>query len=190
MGPFFAFMLEEEQQVAKRNGMIDVEKRIKPIQTDTPTFLTMAIFEYLIGNTDWSVEYMHNIKLIAADPDARPYTIPYDFDHAGIVNAPYAHPAEELRLPNVVTRRYRGYCTRDIQDFVPGITLFNRLKDSIYQLYQSTPYLNAGTKKWTLKYLDDFYETINNPAKLAKDFGYPCERSGTGDVIIKGMNAN
>lgn len=190
MGPFFAFMLEEEEQVAKRNGMKDIEKRIPPFLTDLPTFLNMAMFEYMIGNTDWSVEYMHNVKLIAMDTATAPYTIPYDFDHAGIVNAPYAYPAEELRLPNVVTRRYRGYCTSDMKDFEPGISLFNRIKDSIYELYQSTPYLNAGTKKWTINYLDDFYETINTPAKLAKDFGYPCDRSGTGDVIIKGLNAN
>ena len=43
-------------------------------------------FEYMIGNTDWSVEYLQNIKLATVDSNSAPITIPYDFDHAGIVN--------------------------------------------------------------------------------------------------------
>ena len=55
----------------------------------------------MIGNTDWSVEYLQNIKLATVDSNSAPITIPYDFDHAGIVNTPYALPAEELHLSSI-----------------------------------------------------------------------------------------
>ncbi len=52
--PFYGMLLEEEQQMAKRNGSVSINKKLRPEQTDNNSFLTMAVFEYLIGNTDWS----------------------------------------------------------------------------------------------------------------------------------------
>jgi hypothetical protein len=35
--------------------------------------------------------------------------------------------------------------------------------------------------------LDQFYAAINNPKIWQKDFAYPCDKNGTGNVIIKGL---
>ena len=35
----------------------------------------MSVFQYLIGNTDWSVEYLQNIKLIAPKAGSVPMTV-------------------------------------------------------------------------------------------------------------------
>ena len=78
--------------------------------TERDHFLKMAVFQFMIGNTDWSVPYLQNIKFITKDSTKAPLTVPYDFDHAGIVSAPYALPAEELEMSSVLERRYRGYC--------------------------------------------------------------------------------
>lgn len=185
--PFYAILLEEEGQMAKRNKMVSIERNIRPELTDAETFINMAVFEYLIGNTDWSVEYQQNIKLISKDSASLPYTVPYDFDHAGIVDAPYATPAEQLLLSSVRERRYRGYCLSDLKEYAPSFEVFNKIRNEIYSLYQSVPYLNAGYKKTALKYLDDFYNTINDPEKMKRAFSYPCDASGTGNIIIKGL---
>ena len=111
---FYGIILEEEKQMAKRNDMVVVKRKIRPQQTMMQPFLRMAVFEYLIGNTDWSVDYMQNIKLIAADSTAVPTAVPYDFDLSGIVNSPYAKPAPELKMNSVRQRRYRGYCIKDM----------------------------------------------------------------------------
>src|SRR5439155_9745056 len=108
--PFFGMLIEEEEQMAKRNQCIPVKLKIKGQQTLPDYFLGMAVFEYLIGNTDWSVEYRQNIKLLKGDSSSVPVAVPYDFDHAGIVNAPYARPDEQLQMSSVRERRYRGYC--------------------------------------------------------------------------------
>lgn len=184
---FYSFLLEEEAQLARRNNLVSVEKRLTPVLTDGDTFITMAVFQYMIGNTDWSVEYQQNIKLIAQDSLTKPFTIPYDFDHAGLVDAIYAHPAEELKLSSVTERRYRGYCLTDLSQYNPSFELFNKLKEQVYSLFESATYLSAGSKKSCIRFIDEFYGAINNSQRVKKDFSYPCDPNGTGDIIIRGL---
>jgi hypothetical protein len=185
--PFFGILLEEEQAMAKRNNTIPVNHKLSPEQTEHDAFLKMSTFEYLIGNTDWSVQYMQNVKLIARDSLAVPITVPYDFDHAGIVDAPYALPAEELRMRSIRERRYRGFCIHNMQFFDSTLACFNRLKEDIYKLYSNCTLLDAGYVKSTLRYFDDFYKTINTPKLFEREFSYPCDPSGTGNVVLKGL---
>lgn len=185
--PFYGILLENEKQMAKRNNMVEVKEKVRPQQTMQEAFLRTAVFEYLIANTDWSVEFLQNMKLIAADSTAVPFTVPYDFDLSGIVDAPYALPAAELKMSSVRERRYRGYCVTDMSLFDPTIALYNRLRKNIYSLFSDCPLLDNKYKKQTLSFLDEFYSTINNPKKLKEEFGYPCDPGGTGNVIIKGL---
>ena len=185
--PFYGILLEEEKQMAKRNGTIAVTKKLQPDDIEREPFLMMAVFEYLIGNTDWSVQFQQNIKLLALDSNTVPTAVAYDFDHAGLVNAPYAKPAEELLMNSVRERRYRGYCVHDMKKFDNTIALFNGLKKDIYLLYTDCVLLDDKFKKATIKYLDEFYTTINNKDKMKKEFGYPCDKNGTGNIVIKGL---
>ena len=187
VAPFYGILLEEEKQMAKRNKLISVAAKLKPEQLQADAFVTMAVFEYLIGNTDWSVQYLQNIKLMAKDSNAVPYAVPYDFDHAGMVNTPYAQPAEALQMQSVRERRYRGYCIQNQKIFEPVIAQYNRLKKDIYSLYTGCALLDAKYIKSTTQYLDEFYATINNAKAWKKEFGYPCDKNGTGNVVIKGL---
>lgn len=188
VSPFYGILLEEERQMANRNKEIIVERKLAPQQTKAEPFLSMAVFEYLIGNTDWSVQYLHNVKLLATDSNATPITVPYDFDHAGIVDAPYAHPAEELEMQSVQERRYRGYCVKDLKEFEAVIAHYNRLKDDIYRVYTSCDLLEERYVRSTVAYLDEFYKTINNTKRWQSEFAYPCS-GATGNVVIKGLKA-
>ncbi len=189
--PSFAILLEEEKQMAKRNKSKSVAKnKLSPQNTQKEAFLKMAVFQYMIGNTDWSVEYQQNIKLIIGDSEKITTTVPYDFDHAGIVRAPYARPAQELKLISTQERRYRGYCMSDLSPLTTVFETFNELKNEIYEVYTGNTLLTDSYRRQTLKFLDQFYETINDPKKAKAEFGYPCDKSGTGNVIIKGLNHN
>ena len=188
--PFYGILLEEESQMAERNKMVSLEKKLQPQQTQTDPFLTMAVFEYLIANTDWSTQYLQNIKLLAKDSLAIPIAVPYDFDHAGIVSAPYALPTEELRLRSIRDRRYRGYCVKDLKQFEPILAKFNQLKTDIYSLYTSCKLLDEKYIKTTTKYLDEFYTVLNDAKLWQKEFAYPCNKNGTGNVIIKGLKTD
>ena len=185
---YYGMLIEDEDQMAMRNASV-MTKKIgwRPAEIQREDFLQMAVFEYMIGNTDWSVQYQQNTKLIMKDNSAAPIAVPYDFDHAGIVRAPYAKPALELQLSSTVNRRYRGFCIKDMEELKGTFDQFNRLKESIYGLYINNSLLNEGYRNQTIKFLDQFYETINDPEKAKNAFTYPCDSSGTGNVVIKGL---
>ncbi len=70
----------------------------------------MMLFEYMIGNTDFSIWALHNVRIVQK-PDAHAaIAVPYDFDLSGLVHAPYATPDRRLGLRSVVDRLYRGPC--------------------------------------------------------------------------------
>ena len=184
---FTEFYWKKKNKWRREIKAVVVEESLKPQQTERDAFLHMAIFQYLIGNTDWSTQYQHNIKLLLTDSNAVPITVPYDFDHSGIVNTTYARPAEELQLRSIRERRYRGYCISDLKVFEAVITRYNQLKNDIYKIYTSCTLLDEKYIKSTLQYLDEFYATINNSKAWQKEFGYPCDKNGTGNVVIKGL---
>lgn len=187
--PLYGILLEEEDQMAKRNNAKLLEKKlVRPQQTQTDDFMNMAVFNFLIGNTDWSVQYLQNIKLITTENSEVPSAVPYDFDHAGIVEAPYAKPAEQLMLSTIRERRYRGYCINDMAQFDKVFGHFNELKEKIYGVYTKSTLLEEGYIKSTSKYLDEFYKTINTPQAAKVAFQYPCNPNGTGNVVIKGLS--
>lgn len=186
--PYYTILLEAEKQMARRNQSTSIKRiGLRPEIIQKEDFLKMAVFQYMIGNTDWSIQFQQNIKLIMTDSVNLLIAIPYDFDHAGIVKAPYANPAPELKLRSTLERRYRGYCMPEMGEFTAVFETFNQLKGDFYALYDGNPLLSTSYQRQTLKFLDDFYETINNPKKARKAFSYPCNKSGTGNVVIKGL---
>ena len=186
--PLYGIILEDQHLMADRlGGKILKKDRFNPKTLDREQYLTMAVFQYLIGNTDWSVQYLHNIKLLYLPDNPKPLPVPYDFDHAGLVNAPYANPAEPLEMRNVRERRYRGYCLKDMAAFEKVFAKCNELKPAIYDLYRNAEFMDQKTRKSTLDYLDEFYKVINNSKLSEKEFLYPCDPNGTGHIVIQGL---
>lgn len=188
--PFFAFLIEDEDVMAKRNlRMIKETNQVKPQDTQLHLFLKMAVFQFLIGNTDWSIQFRQNIKLLYTEEGKKPIPVPYDFDHAGIVNAPYALPPPELELVSTRERRYRGFCIEKEQaELENTLDFYRKIKDDLYKVYTDCTLIESKYRKRTLKFLDDFYKIIDSPSKRKNAFNYPCLPNGTGNIIIKGLN--
>ena len=164
IAPFYGILLEDEKQMAQRNKVMIVEKQsLKPQNTETDAFLTMAFFEYMIGNTDWSVRGNHNIKLMTSrnNISKAPYPVPYDFDYAGLVNADYAVPAENLSIKFVTERLYRGY-PRNMNELQLNLEIFRHKKEAIMAYIKNFTLLNEKEKKEMTRYIDDFYRIIND----------------------------
>lgn len=159
-----AILLEEPEVVAARvGGELVNTKGALPSDLSTEQDVIAAVFQYLIGNTDWSTYALHNMELVRK-PDGDHLPIPYDFDFSGVINAPFATVDPKLPIDRVRQRLFRGYCHTP-EDFAKAFTLFNEKKPQIYALYGDPigKRLPKGTVDETLKYFDEFYETINNP---------------------------
>ncbi len=165
------FFIENELDLSARLGAKNSYiKTLTIARLDTLQMATLVMFEYLIGNNDWSVPGLHNIKLFTK-PGRWYLPVPYDFDHAGIVEAPYALPPPQLDL-GITTVRERAYRGLDYSPeiFKQVFDKFNSIKPQLYALYEGNPHLEPKYIKRTLKYFDDFYEEINDPKAIKKYF--------------------
>jgi hypothetical protein len=166
------FLIEPISQMVDRNGCEEFKiSKIQQNQTSKHKTTVLAIFQYMIGNTDWSVWNQHNIELLKEDTSAKPIVVPFDFDWSGIVNAPYAIPAGSL--PSVKTRYYRNFCITDAE-LQLALDDFRQHRDEIYQTCKSVPFLSEKELKKTLKYIDDFFKIIENPQKVDSEFHGNC----------------
>ncbi len=172
--PFFqyAFLIEDDNDMAMRNGCIKKAKaQYSSESTDREVMTKVAVFEYMISNGDWSVPNNHNTRLIYEKntPAALPYVVPYDFDHSGFVNASYAVPNELLGTESVTERVYRGF-PRTMDELQNTMKIFRHKKDNIMALINKSELLQARTRKELVEYLEEFYKTINDKRQVQSIF--------------------
>lgn len=168
----FAFLIEDIDEMAKRNGMVEVEGTVFQTEVTDRDHMTMiSLFQYMIGNTDWSVPNYHNIKLIGPKDDlnARPFAVPYDFDICGFVDPPYATVDEQLGISGVKERLYRGF-PRTFDEIKAACKKFIDLKDKFYALVNDNPVLSSKDKSRSLSFIDDFYKIINDDKQIQRTF--------------------
>lgn len=174
-----AFFIESDRALAERNGgsVIDARHVTKNYLDETQAAL-VYVFQYLIGNTDWSLvrafdrdTCCHNGALV--DVDGRHFYVPYDFDLSGLVNARYAKPDSSLRISRVTQRRYRGYC-------MPSEVIRGALQtalgkhDDILRVIRNLPHLSEKDIESRARYLEGFFEAAANEDKLLRRFEKGC----------------
>jgi hypothetical protein len=171
----YAFFLEDDDRMARRNRATVYPSGVNQGEADPDQMALFAVFQYMIGNTDWAVSAQHNV-VVLRDSGGAFYPIPYDFDWSGVIWPPYANPDPSLNLVNVRQRTFRNS-----QCYVPQIlervfARFNAQKDSIYAVYRAQEGLEPKRVKQTLDYFDDFYHTINDAGATRREFINGCAR--------------
>lgn len=174
------FLLEHWKSVAARNDAIalDVDGGVNIKTLSATDANRVAVFQYLIGNEDYSLLWpetnsncCHNSKPLFADNWVIP--LPYDFDFAGIVNAPYAVPKPPNR--SVRNRRYRGLCHTQGQ-LADTLEFFRERRAAIQALYRDEPGMGERERASTLAYLDDFYAVIDDPEAVERRLLRRCKK--------------
>ena len=151
--------IEDEGDVAKRMEGRTIElPRLLFKDLDSDTLMPMMIFEYMIGNTDFSIFALHNTKLVQR-PDKSVHPIPYDFDFSGLVHPPYAVPGRGLNITSVRDRVYRGPCRRQEQ-VDPYVANFVAKRDLLRALPDAITGLDKSSRDDVKSYLDSFYSSI------------------------------
>lgn len=173
----YAFLGEEPEDAAKRlQGKPLIVKNAKGDDLDEEARAMFGVFQYFIGNTDFSVTALHNVLLVRKDSvfDIA-FPIARDFDWSGAVDARYAFPDYRLPIKHVTQRLMKGDCAPK-ETFESVFKIFRDKKDSIYALYHDS--LAAGMKPdvvtKTLRYFDDFYSEINNPGDAKRNIVTAC----------------
>ena len=182
----FGFLIEDVDDLAKRNDMEELSIPSAPYRKlDPVTTSQLSLFQFMIGNLDWAAtsgpkdgSCCHNSRLIGAGNDINPkYSVPYDFDSSGLVNAHYAAPPEGLKVRNIRQRLYRGFCA--FNDELPQtVALFREKKTDILALFQNNTHLSDYMRDDAIDYIEDFYKIIDTPKRFEKDIIDKCRGRG------------
>ncbi len=169
----YSFLIEDDADMARRNGCRkkDVHPSYHSEQTNRKLMTKVALFQYMIGNTDWAVPKPHNIQLIfeRKDDSQLPYPVPYDFDYCGLVDAGYAIPSEVIGTESVTERVYRGF-PRTMEELQESLDVFRQNKDKIFSLVAGFEPLNDKYKKQVKNYLEEFFKMIENKNEVKRIF--------------------
>ena len=174
------FFIEDKDKMASRIGgeRLDIP-RVEKVEYEQSALHIATVFEYLIGNTDFSVilgpegsSCCHNIIPIRL-ASGLIIPVPYDFDASGIINPPYLSPPEHLGLRSTRQRLYRGYC-QNTAGFKKTFEAFLAQKEAVFALYNNQQGLADRTLKGTLGYIEKFYKAISNDDKIVSEFIDKC----------------
>lgn len=183
----FGFVIESRSQLAERVGGVELSlPGVVLSRLNREHAAIVYVFQYLIGNTDWSFVIAdnddaccHNGDLIEIGGDAdgnihdNIYYVPFDFDLAGLVNATYAKPDPSLHMRNVRTRRYRGFCT-DSESLQVAIRTVKSKKTGIFEIVNNLPGIPEKGLKQTRHYLTDFFDKAEDEEKLVRSYEKHC----------------
>jgi hypothetical protein len=171
----YAFFREESEAMADRLGATYLEiPTANPESFGTEEAVRFAVFQYMVGNTDWSMVEFHNAEVIGTS--RRVYVpIPYDFDWTGFVSTRYAVPNEGLDIRNVRQRIYRGFCRPDF-DFSIVYEQFLAIRPDVEALYMTQEGLDEDNREDAVEYIDDFYDDIESPRNARNRLERDCRR--------------
>ena len=164
--PSIAFFIEDVDPIAERNNATEIKgSTLTPGRFNAKESVRNDLFQFMIGNIDWSAVYQHNIRVIKSGND--PYiAIPYDFDMSGFVNAPYAKSTRE--------RTYRGFCRDEKileevrQELIKLQSDFNSTIDA------HSEYFTSADKDDMKDYLQGFYDILKNDKEFKENIVEKC----------------
>lgn len=172
LGDHFGFFIESDDGMARRLGLdVSERPRIDAGELEPRHASQMDLFQYMIGNTDFSFlagpegeACCHNAVLMK-NADGRLLPMPYDFDITGFVNPPYAVVDGQLPIRNVRTRLYRGVC-RDDDTHERAVEHFRSRRDRVLEPVRLETALDAREREKAVDYILSFYEILDDPRQL------------------------
>lgn len=169
----WAFIIEHEDGLAARLGaeILEPEGMLHPARVRGATAAPLNLFQYLIGNTDYSIYETHNVVLLETPETVIP--VPYDFDWSGLVNASYARPDPSLGIRNVRDRVFRGLCRPDI-DFPALFARFQELRPEIEGLVRDQEGMDDRSRRESLEYIEGFYDILDSERRRTREIVEGC----------------
>jgi hypothetical protein len=170
----FAFFTEHFDALAKRNQARRLARgNFDATKLDGQSAMELALFQYMIGNTDWSIVRERN-TIVLQSTDGMQVSVPFDFDMSGLVNAHYAGPAPSLPIKSVRDRYFLGYCHPDTHwDLLFADYL--QKKEAMLSATMDTPRLDNKSKRSINRFLKQFFAILESPEQRDAEIVSHCQ---------------
>jgi hypothetical protein len=156
----YAIFVEDEEEMAKRvkGQPITDQYGIGMDAFDTKQAALTAVFQYMVGNTDWDFGMLRNVSLLKLKETGKILAVPYDFDFAGFVDAPYAVPSSESKLKSVKDRYLmaKGLSPEDIAE---AVRTLKSVRNELNEVCRNKLVPKSASKDM-IAYLDTFFEAV------------------------------
>ena len=168
----YGFIIEHRDRLAKRMGKSVLEIPGTSTRSLNPEYAnTVSMYHYLIGNTDFSSVRgskgevcCHNHVLFGNEGESV-WSVPYDFDQAGLVGAPYATPNPKFTIRSVKQRLYRGRCIHN--DYVSAtIANYQGKREEILQVVNELEVTGDRSVQSMTDYIEKFYATLESEKRV------------------------
>lgn len=173
---WYSFLIEPDEELAKRNeANLALGRTISSRMLNHEDTEVFALFEYMIGNTDWQVYNSHNVTLLAVQKKDGPRIVPvaYDFDYSGLVFTPYAVVNEKIPRDQVTERYYQGYC-REREETLATIRFFQSRQDTIMNYCKSFQWFDRESRQHVCDYLESFFKEIQSQRAIENYILHAC----------------
>ena len=153
----YGFVIEDTAQLRVRIGALKIEAQynIRQQKFNQDQIKLMSVFQYMIGNPDWSLDRNHNVKVMLQDDLL--IAIPYDFDFSGIVEAPYVLLNSELGITSQKERVFLGF-ENHTKDLTKELEIFYNKKSLLIQTIKDCKTLKGRNRRELIKYINSFFD--------------------------------
>lgn len=164
----YGFLIENEEEMADRLNAHFIERTKSGFhQVDRDACLQMALCQYMIGNTDWALPNLHNVKLVKIPAIRKPVPIPYDFDYSGLVNTDYAVVHHTLSLKSVTERMYLGPKMED-PEVRKLLGICKEKQETAMQLINKFELLGERERNEMTRFIQDFFDAIGQEKYMVR----------------------
>jgi len=163
----FGFLIEDSDDMCDRLSLEEQKAmNISVDQLNREEMIRMAMFQYLIGNNDWSIPKLHNVLLVKEGTHMPPIGVPYDFDMSTFVNPPYR---SRIIGPEEEENTYKGDRV-GIEELQSQIDHYKDIKNDILNLILDMPEISVDCKQRCLLQVEDFYLKLESKGSIRRNF--------------------
>lgn len=155
----YAFVVEDDAEISQRLNLKECKDCFVAHRDslDLRSENNVAVFQYMIGNTDWSISKgQKNVKYFKPLSGGKMVVIPHDFDFSGFVDAGYAVPATGTNIQTVKERAFLGF-KADKAIWDETLNLYKSKQNAFIQYIEAFPLLKEGAKKESIRYINSFF---------------------------------
>lgn len=183
-----AFLIENTKEMASRIGGEEMDHALgQPAEAyDSRAEATHALFQYMVGNGDYSLPLARNLKVVKM-PNGKLIPVGYDFDFTGWVGAPYASPSAEVGQTSIYERVYLGYVQPDslMRELASD---FRDQRKAILDLINRSN-LDELRQEQLWRFASRFFGKLNRMAKTDNSLLYDQLRGAVAEIIPPGAEA-
>lgn len=156
-----AILLEDKSTFEKRSDLKELKDSfsIHRSNFDDTNFRTHALFQYMIGNLDWSTAIVKNLDIYKSKEGEKLFIVPYDFDFSGFVNVAYAVPNKDFKQKKVRDRLLLEPDESDVL-YKNEIKKLIELKPEFIALIRKQKGINMEIKIDLEQYILSFYNQL------------------------------